>query len=217
MANENLEEDTWHTIVCTMFICIAIVEVMRIRFPSGRLNRAVLSAFRPFVRAHETHQFAGIAYYMFGVAFTSIVFPRPCATIGILSLASLDPIAALFGSLFEPLVPEARMRHGKSIAGFLFATAVAISLISLVFHQSPASPLSSTEKFSNAVIIGWAGALTEFLIPSPQIILGTVSFPLGIDDNAIIPIVSAATCTWLLAGEAARVYLSPLLLFRAHV
>lgn len=189
------------------------MEVMRIRNPAGRVNKFVINAFRPFMRSHETHQFSGTGYYLFGVAVVSLLFSTTSACIAILCLASLDPIAALMGSAFEPHLPQARMRNGKSIAGFLFSATTAILLATLVLTQATDTDMPSADMYMIGFFVGFAGAVTELLIPSPQYLIGGSKFPLGIDDNAIIPVVSAAVCELLLQTTRQTVVLSPLLLW----
>lgn len=163
------------------------------------------------MRSHETHQFSGMMYYTAGVAIVSILFSKTSASIGIMCLACLDPIAALIGSLMQPHLPEARLRNGKSIAGFVFANTTAILVVTLILSQAIQTTMVTTHMFMASVLIAWAGALTELVIPSPQIILGNTSFPIGIDDNVFIPIVCAAVCELVLWLTMDTVILSPIL------
>lgn len=199
----------WLAASWTLFLSVFSVEVLRIRAPSGPLNRAVLGAFRPFIRAHETTQFAGIAYYTAGVAVTTLVFPKTAATIGILCLALLDPVAALFGSLLQKALPSARMRNGKSAAGFCFSAVAAVVIVATLLLHAQYSTLEGWDVAAIAGLVGVAGALTEAAIPSPQLVFGPATFPVGLDDNAIIPFVSAAVCAIALAWDDHTVHLAP--------
>lgn len=212
LANQNMPQLLWRPLSVLLFLLVFTIEALRIRNPTGRLNKLVVHTFRPFIRAHETRQFAGIAYYTFGVTVASTCFPRPCGTLAILALASLDPIAALAGTYFQPTLPSLRLRHGKSVAGLLCASLASALFLFVVVRQAVYSSMNSSDVWTVAVILSCVGALAEFSTPSPQLILGTDSFPLGIDDNAVIPIVCAATARWLLRVTYHNIELSPLLL-----
>lgn len=214
--NENLPPSVWRFISAFMFLMTFTIETTRIRNPGGALNTVVVDTFRPFIRSHETHQFAGIAYYMFGVFITTFTFSRTATTVGIMCLACLDPIAALTGSLFEPLLPTARMRNGKSIIGFLFSAVTAILVVTIVFSQAEGAG-ESAELFMVAVFVGWAGALTESFITTPQLLIGPPTFPVGIDDNAFIPFISAAVCEVILHLIKREPVLAPLILWRGKM
>lgn len=213
LANQNLSRPLWPLLSLFVFTVVFTIEVLRIRAPSGSLNAFVLKAFRPFIRSHETHQFAGIAYYTFGVSFVSTVFPRTSSTLAILLLASLDPVAAFAGSLFQSSFPSLRLSHGKSLAGLVCSCAVATAVSFCALTASPMSSLHPPQAYLFSVLVATAGAVTEFLIPSPQFILGPQEFPIAIDDNAVIPIVTAAVTTFLFDATWHKVELSPLLLF----
>lgn len=176
------------------------------------MNATIVRLFRPFMRSHETHQFAGIAYYVFGVAASSILFPRTCATIGILTLASLDPIAALCGTFFQPAFPSLRLRHGKSLAGAICACSVAAVLVYFVVERASLSSLKPADAWMIAVLVAWVGSLAEFSVPSPRPTFGPPGFPIGFDDNAIIPILCAATARFILRTTYHKLELSSTIL-----
>lgn len=215
IANQNMPQLVWRPFSVFLFLLVFTVETLRIRSPKGSLNRLIVYTFRPFMRSHETRQFAGIAYYTFGVTVASTCFPRPCATLAILALASLDPVAAFAGSFFQSSLPSLRLRHGKSIAGLLCASLACASFLFVIIAQAAYSTLKSPDVWMVAVIIASVGSLVEFCTPSPQIVIGTPRFPLAIDDNALIPIVCAVAARWVLRVTYNTVELSPLLLLRS--
>lgn len=47
------------------------------------------------------------------------------------------------------------------------------------------------------------GAVVELMVPSPQMCLPFKYFPLGIDDNLVLPFITslACHCAWLAAGS----------------
>lgn len=206
----------WRPLSLLIFFLVFTIEALRIRSPTGSLNKLIVHTFRPFIRAHETRQFAGIAYYTFGITIASTCFPRACGTLGILSLACLDPVAAFAGTFFQPLFPKLRLRHGKSVGGLLCACICSALFLFLVVMQASHSSLNSGDAWMIAVILAWVGSLSEFLTPSPQLIFGSPQFPLGLDDNAVIPIMCAAAARWLLRTTYHNIELSPLLLFHVE-
>lgn len=214
LANENLSRTTCVVLTTVLLVTVVAVEAVRIRAPSGRVNRFVIRTFKPFLRAHETRALAGMLYYVFGVCMTVTLFPRSSASLGIIALACLDPMAAFGGTLFTPHLPALRLSHGKSLAGLVTAaSAASLVLYTVIRHADVAtSSLKDNDAAMLAILIAWAGALTEFAIPSPQVIVGTPAFPLGIDDNAIIPIVSAAVAKVVLRTTQHRLELIPSLI-----
>lgn len=189
------------------------VEVVRIALPNGQVNRTVLRLFRPFIRASETHEYSGTFYYLFGIVITSLLFNQTSATVGMMCLASLDPIAALAGSLFPQDMQWVRLKNGKSIAGFTFSAFTGILVTFVMFAQADFSTQSPSDAFATAVLIGASGAAVELATPTPRVIFGPKLFPIGVDDNALIPVVSAAVCQWVLKFSSRHVNLAPFLFF----
>lgn len=152
-------------------------------------------------------------YYTFGIAITSTFFRQSCGTIGILALAILDPIAAFAGSIFEHMIPEARMKNGKSIVGFAISTNFTAAFLGLVIHQASQTSLQLNDQIAFAVLVAFVGAGIEVMIPSPQVVIGPKRFPFGIDDNMVIPVVSAFAAQWFLRTLPNRLILSRLLIW----
>lgn len=197
-----------------MFLFVFTIEIIRIAFPTGEVNKVVLRTFRPFIRASETREYSGTLYFLFGIFITSMLFNRTPAIIGIMCLSSLDPIAALAGSLLSGDISWVRLKNGKSIAGFTFGAFTAIFVIFTLFAQAVDSTQSPADAFATAVLVGTTGALVELATPTPRVILGPKLLPIGIDDNALIPIVSAAMCQWVLHFSGRSVELATFLFFR---
>lgn len=151
---------------------------------------------------------------MFGMFVASSLFSKPAATVGILCLACLDPVAAFAGSLAEREMPWARLKNGKSVVGFVFAACAGITVAATTLAQAPASSMSSKYAIAAGVLVGWAGATAELMVPTPRVVIGPKRIPITIDDNAIIPIVSAAVCDALLNLDYHHVQLSPILFWK---
>lgn len=202
----------WRVFALILFVAVFSVEILRIRSPSGPLNATVIHFFRPFLRAHETTQFAGIAYYVAGVAFTSLFFPRDCATIAILVLAVVDPAAAFAGTYFESTLPSLRLRHGKSIPGFVTSALITSVVVFIVISCATSTSLDPSDAWMLSVLSASVAAIVEFAIPSPRPTLPFPKFPISLDDNMFIPILCAATVEFVLRVTYHRFNLSSLLL-----
>jgi len=172
------------------------IEVLRLQ--SSSLNKLVQTVFRPFMRAHETRKFTGMAYYISGVAVASLLSEKRAACVGILMLASADPVASLAGVLTRSHT-WARLAHGKSLIGFFFAFLIALLVILRIalVSTSPFS-ISSALFLQRASLVALAAAVAEFAVPSPQITLRARKFPLGLDDNFVVPVVAALAAQFVL-------------------
>lgn len=212
LANQNMSVTTWRTTALALFATVFSCEILRIRAPSGALNAFVIKLFGAFMRSHETRQFAGIAYYSAGVALTSIFYPRDIATLAILTLAVVDPLAAFAGTYFEPMLPGLRLRHGKSITGFIVSALFTAIVIFAVVSNAISSSLTHADAWMLSVLVAFVAASAEFMIPSPRPTFPSVKFPIGLDDNLIIPLLCAFAIDAILRLTYHSFTLSPLLL-----
>lgn len=210
----NLPPSTWRTLSFCVVAVVFLTELSRLRRPTGAVNSFVLACFRPFMRRHEATQLSGMLYYTLGVALSTLLYSPTAACLAILCLALLDPLAALVGVAAQPHLPELRLRNGKSVAGFIVAAFSAILIVFTALCCSEWSTLAIADAFNVAVVVAVVAAFTELLVPSPQLILGAKSFPIGIDDNLFIPLVAGAVCDALLTLRQHQVQLSPLLLYK---
>lgn len=144
-------------------------DVVRFRFP--RLNSLTFRVFGRLMRREELKSITGNSFYILGLIFIVLFFPKPIVLLSILFLAIGDPIAAIVGTQFG------RYRIGKkSLEGSLAnwaATAFASFLFFCVYQKLPME-----KGFWLALACGAVSMLAEFL-PSP------------VDDNFTIPAVSA--------------------------
>lgn len=212
LANQNMSTTMWRATTLALFATVFTCEILRIRAPSGSLNTLVIKLFGPFMRSHETRQFAGIAYYLAGVALTSIFYPRDSGTLAILTLAVVDPLAAFAGTYFEPVLPGLRLRHGKSLSGFVVSALGTTTVLFLVVVNAISSSLSYTDAWMLSVLVASVAASAEFMIPSPRPTFPSLKFPIGLDDNLIIPVLCAAAIDTILRLTYHTIKLSPLLL-----
>lgn len=173
-----------------------------------------MKAFRVFARASEHSEISGTPYFMLGMLLASSLFSTAAATVGILCLACLDPVAAMAGTLADADMPAARLRNGKSLAGFVCAAAAGGAVAAVTLAQAAATSMSQGYAVAVGVLVGWAGATAELMVPSPRVLVGPKRVPFTIDDNAIIPVVAAGVCDALLSIDYHHVQLSPILFWK---
>jgi len=75
-----------------------LMELLRYREGFGWMNHALHFVLGKALRKHEMDgKFTGSFYFFLGVTTTAALFPKDCATMGILQLALADPSASYFG------------------------------------------------------------------------------------------------------------------------
>ena len=75
-----------------------LIELLRYRKGFHWMNEMMHLILGNSLRKHEMDgKFTGSFYYFAGVTATSALFPKACATLGILQLAVADPTASYFG------------------------------------------------------------------------------------------------------------------------
>jgi len=198
-------------------LAVFLVELGRLR--SKRLNVIVCKVLGLVMRAHERQQFSGMSYYLLGVTSTVLLFHPTIAVIGILALAIGDPAASFVGVATRKFLPDGglaarvvtmRLLHGKSLAGtlgFFFCTSA------LSYFVLAAAGATLTAPLALALILAPAlmGAIVELVVPSPNLVLPFKSFPLGLDDNFMLPVMSSlgAHIAWKLLGSPLLPVLRP--------
>lgn len=210
----NLPRNTWTSFCLLLTILSFTVEIIRVSSPTSSLNKLFMSSFRAFARASEQHEISGTPYYMLGMLLASSLFSTPAATVGILCLACLDPVAAMAGTMADQDMPRARLTNGKSLAGFVFAACVGAAVSAVTLAQAAASSMSQEYAVAVGVLAGFAGASAELMVPTPRVLVGPKRVPITIDDNALIPVVAACVCEVLLSMEYHQVQLSPILFWK---
>jgi diacylglycerol kinase (CTP) len=110
------------------FLILSIWDLMRLGIPA--LNRLTFKLMGPLMREGEKNKPSAQLYYLLGLVWAVAVLPKPIAVQAILTLAWMDPVAALFGIRFGRVKWNTllRVRTGKglgdktiegSCAGFL--------------------------------------------------------------------------------------------------
>ena len=152
-----------------LFCLVLAVDGARIGIPA--LNRFVYSHFASFIRKNEEHKLTGTAPYVLGIASALYLFPTGIATAAICFLACGDVAATSVGERFG------RTRiGGKSLEGTLaFFAAAALAGLLL--------PVAGVPVHRGIVLMGAFVAAGVELLPLP------------LNDNLVIPLVSASVMT----------------------
>ncbi len=165
-----------YALIILGFITIATVAIDSLRLVFKSLNERVLRDFRLIIREDEKNSLSAMTYYLVGSWLSIFLFPPFIATLAIFFLAFADPIASIVGIKYG----RKKWKWGKTYEGSLaaFFTCFFLSFIFLLgfFGDS----LLKTFLFSTTFAL--AGTFAE-------------TFPLKIDDNLAIPIVSG-TIMW---------------------
>jgi diacylglycerol kinase (CTP) len=153
------------------------------------------------MRESEVRGWNGVVWYLVGTITVLAVFPKDVATLSILLLSWCDTAASTFGRLWGRYTPA--IRKGKSLAGSLAAAVV--GALSAVVWWGWIVP--GTQSFPDDPVGGvmWAGRLAignaeitgGVALAAMSILTGIVASASemldawGLDDNVVIPVVSA--------------------------
>jgi dolichol kinase len=192
------------------------MELMRYREGFQWINSSMHYLFGASLRKSEMDgKFTGSLYYFAGVTATSYLYPKSCATLGIIQLAIADPTASYFGRATRH-VYWSRINKGfagglgrnKGILGFLGGAVACVPLnyriLSLACNVSGAAAIakqiSNPTIFIASLVLGLAGAFADLIVPTPALtlpktIMGKSVPPFHLDDNFIVPVLSGYACT----------------------
>jgi len=198
------------------------MELLRYRKGFDWMNGALHFFIGKALRKNEMDgRFTGALYYFSGVTITSYLFPKPCATLGIVQLAIADPTASYFGRATRH-VYWSRIGNGfygmgrnKGILGFLGGAICCVPLnyrlLSLALAKTSvgvaAHTLTKPTVLAISLALGMAGAFADLIVPTPALTLPKTIWgirvpPFHLDDNIVVPIVSGWACVYIfkLAG-----------------
>lgn len=179
---------------------IASADILRFYFPS--FNSLYIKLLGALMRESEVRGWNGVVWYLAGSIVVLTIFPKDVATLSILLLSWCDTAASTFGRAWGRCTP--RIRSGKSVAGSLGALVVG-ALTAGVFWgwivpttqawpNDPVEGLMWDGKLSlqgvGEITGGWALAAMSLLtgmVASASEVLDVW----GMDDNLVIPVVSA--------------------------
>jgi dolichol kinase len=157
------------TLAATLVILDLIFETLRLLYPS--VNKVLLSIFEGTYREKEKENISTLIWTLSGAFLTILLFSdnRNVVTVSLLYLVFGDSIAAIVGVLFGSIRLGSR---GKSLEGSLAFFVVAF-VCGIIFFR-----------WDIALIGALVASAIEFL-------------PLPVDDNFILPIISAGLLTAL--------------------
>jgi dolichol kinase len=194
-----------------------LMELLRYNPRFHFLNDILHGILGSSLRKHEMEgKFTGSFYFFMGVTLTAACFDRNCATLGIAQLALADPSASYFGRATRH-VYWSRIENGlggfgrnKGVLGFLggalfcFPFNYQVLSIARYYNQQNDNigtqlPGGSMAIVAASLALGFAGAFADLAVPTPAVVLpkrvcGVPVPPLHIDDNFVVPIVSAWAC-----------------------
>jgi len=183
-----LPRATFEMVIWSIVATSFSVEMLKLH--NWTVNDLFKSLAEPLLRDNEvSRSFSGSFYYLLGCAITTSLYDKPTAVLSIICMACLDPVAAAVGfytsSVEWPILP-----NGKSVLGFCASATVCSVFIYFLCLEWPVGAFF-------AIKVGIIAALAELLVPSPQIVMRARRFPLGFDDNVIIPVVAGFAITEL--------------------
>jgi len=173
-----------------------------LRFYSESFNKLYIRFLGALMRESEVRGWNGVVWYLVGTITVLAVFPKDVATLSILLLSWCDTAASTFGRLWGRYTP--RIRTGKSLAGSLAAAVVgAISAAAWWGIVVPSTPTYPDDPVGGGVM--WGGRLAlggveisgGVALAAMSLLTGIVASASevldawGLDDNVVIPVVSA--------------------------
>jgi len=205
-------------IMTTVSTLTLLMEMVRYRKGFEWINNTLHFVLGKALRKHEMEgKFTGSFYYFAGVTLTSYLYPKSCATLGIVQLAIADPTASFFGRATRH-VYWSRIGNGifglgrnKGILGFLGGAVSCVPLnyrlLSLALAKKSADvavPFAKPTILAVSLALGAAGAFADLLVPTPawtlpKTIAGVKVPPLHLDDNVAIPVLSGWACVKIFA------------------
>jgi len=184
------------------YALIPIASADILRFISPSFNWFYIRVLGALMRETEYSGWNGVIWYLVGTWTVLTVFPKDIATLSVLLLSWCDTAASTFGRLYGRYTP--RIRKNKSLAGSLAAMMVGAASAAVFYGVVvPATPLweddpipalsffnklgiSGLGYISGGLALGVMSVVTGFIGAASEVI-----DVWGLDDNAVIPIVSA--------------------------
>jgi len=232
--HHNIHREIFLPFMALSSIIILFVELLRYNTRGCEcLHNFLFFLFGRSLRKHEMEgNFTGAFYYFLGIGLTSYLFSPTAAGLGICQLALADPSASYFGRMTRD-VHWSRISDGlyglgrnKGFLGFaggaLFCLPFNYYIISIANYQlGEILPGGTRNIITASLALGVAGAFADLLVPTPPFTLpkrlfGLTLPPFHIDDNLLVPIVSAYACTKLfhaLSWSSNKLILAKYILF----
>lgn len=204
--NHALPRKIFLPFMCFISTGTLLMETFRYRKGFEFLNKILHGILGSTLRKHEMEgKFTGSLYYFSGVALSTFLFPKTATTLGIFQLALADPAASYFGKKTRH-VYWSRIENGffgigrnKGLLGFVGGALVCVPLnyrVLSVAKWGVSGPLGGKGAIALASLaLGAAGSLADLAVPTPSVTLPSKHFPLSIDDNFVVPVLSGFACT----------------------
>ncbi|ORZ26063.1 cytidylyltransferase family-domain-containing protein [Absidia repens] len=184
----------------TAFLCLVLTGEW-IRFHVDGFNVVYCKILGPLMRQSEvSSKVNGVVYYITGCLIAIYLFPRDIAALSILYLSWTDPTASICGRLWGKHTPR---RGNKSLAGSLGAWMVG-SVVTYLFYGTwqyyskaiwtiyPTSYDAHAHQHDHphhhTTLSLWLLSLYGGFVSAFSEFIGDV---LGLDDNLVMPVVSA--------------------------
>ncbi|KAK6343191.1 hypothetical protein TWF730_010791 [Orbilia blumenaviensis] len=185
------------------YALVPIVSADILRFVSPSFNWLYIRVLGALMRESEFSGWNGVIWYMIGTWTVLAVFPKDIATLSILLLSWCDTAASTFGRLFGRYTPQ--IRKGKSFAGSLAAFVVGSAATAYFYGKLvPDAPIWADDPIPAVSYIGQlrlpvvgevGGSIALGIVSVVTGLIGSVSELTdvwGLDDNVVIPVLSAA-------------------------
>ena len=191
---------------------IATADYLRLNYPS--FNRFYIRVLGALMRESEVRGMNGVVWYLVGTLTVLLIFPKDIATLSVLLLSWCDTAASTVGRAWGRYTP--RVRKGKSLAGCLAGFVVgAVTAAMFLGWIVPGTPLFQNDPIAGIMwkgrlgfgteraggedgFNGWGGwveggwALGLISLWTGLVASASEAMDLwGLDDNVVIPVVSA--------------------------
>ena len=169
------------------------------------INNFYVKLFGGVMRKSEmSGRFTGVFYYFAGVTLTAKLFSRLPSILGTMQLAIADPVASLCGRLTRHIYwsriegSMGGLGRNKGFLGFLGGALACVPVNFWMLKKAiwgGKSP-SNGKLAALSVLTGAAGSFADLIVPTPNIkmpdkVWGVKMPPLHVDDNFVIPLVTA--------------------------
>ncbi|KAI5797983.1 hypothetical protein DFH27DRAFT_483388 [Peziza echinospora] len=193
--------------IALALVPIAGADILRLKWDA--FNRFYIRVLGALMRESEVRGANGVVFFLVGTLTVLTVFPKDVATLSILLLSWCDTAASTFGRAYGKYTPK--IRSGKSLAGSLASFVVGAVTAALwwgwivpgtaAWPNDPANALMWKGRLGIdfgglgglgdvAVTGGWALGLMS-LWTGLAASASEVADIWGLDDNVIIPVLSA--------------------------
>lgn len=171
------------------FVMIFALDLIRLRWDF--FNRLYCHAVGPLMRKKEVHTYNGVLWYILGLIFSFLFFPKDVVLISVCLLSWSDTAASTFGRKFGHLTPN--LAPNKSLAGSIAAFTVGF-LTCLGFYGLFVPKYSHLNTYGKML---WTPETSKLSLTTLSLLGGLVAaLSEGIDifnwdDNFTIPVLSS--------------------------